>query len=75
MLHKTVKWITNERLCCPFFTFTLIVGEQLRVELSGTAQVKELIKMEVLPMIASGNFPTMEALEAIYTEKTTNAHS
>lgn len=75
MLHKTVKWIANERLCCPFFTFTLIVDEQLRVELSGTEGVKELIKLEILPMIESGDFPTMDELQTIYDDASNNSNS
>jgi hypothetical protein len=66
MLHKTVQFIANERLCCPFFTFTLIVGEALWLELSGTAEVKELIKTDILSIIETGNFPTMDALQAEY---------
>jgi hypothetical protein len=40
MLQKTIEFIANERLCCPFFTFTLVVGSELWLELSGTGQVK-----------------------------------
>lgn len=75
MLHRAVKWIANERLCCPFFTFTLIVGEQLRVELSGTQGVKELIKLEILPMIESGDFPTMDELQKIYDDTSKHSNS
>jgi hypothetical protein len=70
MLHKTVQFIANERLCCPFFTFTLIVGESLWLELSGTAEVKELIKVDILSIIETGNFPTMDELQAEYNAVT-----
>lgn len=66
ILHKAAAWIANERLCCPFFTFTLTVGEGLWLELSGTPEVKALIQAEILPMIASGDFPTMNTLQAQY---------
>jgi hypothetical protein len=75
MLHKATKWIANERLCCPFFTFTLIVGEQFWIELSGTEGVKELIKLELLPMLESGDFPTMDELQTIYDEASGNSNS
>ena len=46
MLHKTTEWMANERLCCPFFTFTLIVNEEFWLELTGPAEIKdELIGM------------------------------
>ncbi len=70
MLHQVAAWIANERLCCPFFTFTLVVGEQFWLELSGTEAVKALIQVEILPMIETGNFPTMEALQAEYNAAT-----
>jgi hypothetical protein len=75
MLHKAVKWIANERLCCPFFTFTMIVDEQLWIELSGTEGVKELIKLELLPMLESGDFPTLDELQVIYDEASNNSNS
>lgn len=70
MLYKAVEWIANERLCCPFFTFTLVVGEQLWLELSGTPEIKDVIKSDILTMIDTGDFPTLEALEAAYTAAT-----
>lgn len=66
MLLKTAQFIANERLCCPFFTFTLVVGEHLWLELTGTSEVKDLIRLEILPMIQTGAFPTMDELQANY---------
>lgn len=43
MLTHVVKWIANERLCCPFFTFKVIVNEEFWLELSGSQDVKEFI--------------------------------
>jgi hypothetical protein len=70
MLHKAAQFIANERLCCPFFTFTLVVGEQLWLELSGTQDVKALIKSDILSIIESGDFPTMDELQAEYDAAT-----
>jgi hypothetical protein len=66
MLHKVVSFIANERLCCPFFTFTLVVGEQLWLQLTGTPEVKTLIQSDILGIVQTGVFPTMDALQANY---------
>lgn len=68
MLHNAIRYIANERLCCSFFTFTLVVGDQLWLELSGSPEIKALIEAEVLPLIASGQFPTFDELQADYDE-------
>lgn len=72
MLYKAAEWIANERLCCPFFTFTLVVGEQLWLELSGTPEVKDVIQSDILAMVDTGDFPT---LEAAYTAATDESQS
>ena len=46
MLNKVVKWIANERLCCPFFTFTLTVNEECWLQISGNDGVKDFIHAE-----------------------------
>jgi hypothetical protein len=66
MLHKVVSFIANERLCCPFFTFTLVVGEQLWLQLTGTPEVKDLIQSDILGIVQTGVFPTMDELQANY---------
>ena len=68
MLHKTIDFIANERLCCSFFTFTLVVGEVFWLELSGPGEVKEYIKSNLVPAATTGTFPTVEALEAAYID-------
>ncbi|MBZ0281557.1 MAG: hypothetical protein K8L97_12530 [Anaerolineae bacterium] len=73
MLYKVVEFVANERLCCPFFTFTLVVGEQFWLELSGGEGVKNIIESDILQIIQTGNFPTMEALETVYAIKTGTA--
>ncbi len=43
------EFITIERLCCPFFTFELVVGpvgDPLRLKVSGRAGVKQFIEAE-----------------------------
>lgn len=70
MLYKAVEFVANERLCCPFFTFTLVIGEQFWLELSGTLEVKDYIKSNIVNAIQTGIFPTVEALEAAYTAST-----
>jgi hypothetical protein len=66
MLYKVTQFIANERLCCPFFTFTLVVGEQLWLQLSGTPEVKALIKTDILSIIETGDFPSLEELQTTY---------
>lgn len=66
MLHKAIDFIANERLCCPFFTFTLVVGEALWLEITGSDEVKEYMKQNLVPAAQTGAFPTVEELEAAY---------
>lgn len=75
MLHKVTQFIANERLCCPFFTFTLVVGEQLWLQLSGTPEVKALIKTDILSIIETGDFPSLDELQTTYDAVTGAAGS
>jgi hypothetical protein len=68
MLYKAAEFIANERLCCSFFTFNLVVSEQLWLELSGTAEVKDYIQANIVQSLDTGRFPTTAELEAAYTE-------
>lgn len=43
IFNHVVKWIANERLCCPFFTFKVILNEEFWLELSGSPDVKAFI--------------------------------
>jgi hypothetical protein len=75
MLYKAMQFVANERLCCPFFTFTLVVSAgQFWLELSGTQEVKDYIKLNLVDSIDSGVFPTVEALESAYKDAV-NAHA
>lgn len=70
MLYKLAQFIANERLCCPFFTFTITVNDALWLELSGGEGVKALIQVDILKIIETGNFPKMDDLEAAYIQGT-----
>jgi hypothetical protein len=52
MWLKAAEFIANERLCCPFFSFTLELepgGGPLWLKLAGGEGVKQFIQAEVLP--------------------------
>lgn len=49
VLMNTAEWITWERLCCPFFHFTIEVeNEQVWLSLTGKDNVKEFITAQLL---------------------------
>jgi len=66
MILKAAQYITNERLCCSFFTFTLVVGDELWLHLTGTPEVKQVIKTDILKIIDTGVFPSLEELQTTY---------
>lgn len=66
MILKVAQYITNERLCCSFFTFTLVVNDELWLHLTGTPEVKEVIKTDILKILDTGDFLSLEALQATY---------
>ncbi len=70
MLYKVIQFIANERLCCSFFTFTLIVNEAIWLELTGSGEVKALIQSDILKIIDTGVFPTIAELEDVYKAAT-----
>jgi hypothetical protein len=70
MIHKVAQFIANERLCCSFFTFTLIVNDQLWLELTGSEDVKQIIKTDILKIVDTGIFPTIEELQSTYDAAT-----
>jgi hypothetical protein len=56
MLLKAAEFVSNERLCCSFFSFTLEVepqGGPLWLKLRGSEGVKPFIQAEVLPWSSS----------------------
>jgi hypothetical protein len=62
MLQNAITWIANERLCCPFFTFTLEVGEQFWLQLIGDGEVKDFIKSTIVDTLQqTGKLPDKEA--------------
>lgn len=67
-ISKVSEWIMNERLCCPFFTFTMIVGEALWLHLTGTAEVKAYIHSIIVePPQNSGKLPDKDEWIAKHT--------
>ena len=75
MLYKVTQFIANERLCCSFFTFTVIVNDQLWLELTGSGDVKTLIKTDILKIIDTGVFPGLDELQTTYDAVTTNLNN
>ena len=68
-LIEAAKWIANERLCCPFFTFTLVANEQLWLELTGAEEAKtELIAM-AQSIGATGTIPNEREWIAAHTRE------
>lgn len=66
MILKAAQYMSNDRLCCPFFNFTLIVNDELWLHLTGTPEVKEVIKTDILKIIETGDFPGLEELQTTY---------
>jgi hypothetical protein len=55
ILLQAASYISYERLCCPFFGFTLELEPQsaaLWLHLTGSAEVKQFIKAEMGSLIA-----------------------
>ena|ERR1041385_4653197 len=49
LLIKTAEFIANERLCCPFFEFSLRVeanGGPIWLQLAGSEEIKAFLKEE-----------------------------
>ncbi len=51
IMHRVITFIANERLCCPFFTFSLVIGEQFWLELTGAPDVKAFIGTTFVPAV------------------------
>ena len=61
MLSKLTEWISRERLCCPFFSFELKIGQELWLSILGNAEVKSYIaEIMVKPLQESGKLPDKE---------------
>ena len=71
-LRKVIAFVENERLCCPFFTFTLVIGEAFWLELSGTQEVKAYMKAELVTALETQKFPTFAELEDAYSTATSS---
>lgn len=68
-LIEVAQWIANERLCCPFFTFTLVVNAQLWIELTGAEAAKEELIAMAKSIGATGSVPDKEAWIAAHTQE------
>ena len=69
MLIEVARWIANERLCCPFFTFTLVVNAQLWIELTGAEAAKEELIALAKSIGATGTVPDKEAWIEAHTQE------
>ena len=70
MLLKVAQFVANERLCCPFFTFSMVVDAELWLHLTGTDEVKGYIKTIIVdPLAATGNLPDKAAWIEAHTPK------
>lgn len=68
LLYKVSEFIANERLCCPFFTFTLVVGDSLWLKLTGADEVKGFIKMNIVDALQqTGTLPDPDLWIATHT--------
>lgn len=68
MLNEVAQWIANERLCCPFFTFTLVVSDQLWLELTGAEAAKEELIAMAKSIGATGTVPDRDEWVAAHTK-------
>jgi hypothetical protein len=61
MLFKLSEWISKERLCCPFFSFRLEIGQELWLSILGSDEVKAYIgAILVKPLQETGQLPDKE---------------
>lgn len=57
MLRSAADWIANERLCCPFFNFSLDIeaeSKALWLSLTGSEDVKMFIRAEFGNVLSEG---------------------
>ena len=69
VLQAAMTWITNERLCCPFLTFTLEIKQQFWLKLTGdSAEVKDFIRSTLVDTLqVTGKLPDKQAWIAAHT--------
>jgi hypothetical protein len=54
LLRSAAEFIANERLCCPFFEFSLTItpnGGPIWLQLAGAQGVKEFVGSEIMSLI------------------------
>lgn len=74
VLQQAMTWITNERLCCPFLTFTLEINQQFWLKLTGSsAEVKDFIRSTIVDTLReTGQLPDKQAWIAAHTPEETD---
>lgn len=58
LLRNAADFIANERLCCPFFEFSLTItpnGGPIWFQLAGAEGVKEFVRSEILSLVNSSH--------------------
>jgi hypothetical protein len=68
-LFDAAQWIANERLCCSFFTFTVVVNDQLWLELTGAESAKEELIAMARSIGATGTVPDKETWIAAHKQE------
>lgn len=56
-IRNAAAWVSRERLCCPFFDFTLEIGRDggpVWLGLSGRPEVKDYLEETLLPRLTEG---------------------
>ncbi len=56
ILIKAAEFIANERLCCPFFEFSIVVtanGGPIWLQLAGNDEVKKMVRAEFGALLSS----------------------
>lgn len=67
MLREVTEWMVNERLCCPFFTFRLIVGDEFWLELTGPLQARDELIALARAISDTGSVPDKQEWIAEHT--------
>jgi len=66
-LTEVAQWVANERLCCPFFTFTVVVNDQLWLELTGAEAAKDELIAMAKSISTTGTVPNRDTWVAAHT--------
>lgn len=53
-LHDVAVWMSNERLCCPFFDFSTDIeagSDHMWLSLGGSQEIKAFVKADIIEQI------------------------